>query len=286
MSAAEAYLPLAGLRVVVTRAVHQAEPTARAFREAGADVALLPLLELAPPPDRAPLEAALAAIDEYAWIVFTSANAVERMLGGPQPQPVGGGAETDRSRGPSVPPLLSRTRVASVGAATSEALRALGIEPDLEPADARAEGVAAELAPRLAPDARVLLPQATDARPVLERELVLAGARVDRVEAYAKRTPPDASERAGEIFGTAALGWVTFTSPSTARALAEVVDGLAGLGWPSHRRGLLAASIGPVTSDALRELGVEPAAEAASPGDQALVAAVVAVLGRSGCARP
>ena len=270
MSAAGAALPLAGLRVVVTRAAHQAEETARAFEKAGAEVALLPLLELVPPDDSAPLEAALAALADYAWIVFTSANAVERVLG---------------DRGGPLPPGL---RVASLGEATSASLRALGIEPDLEPADPRAEGVAAELAPRLAPGERVLLPQASDARPVLERELSRSGARVDRVDAYTKRTPPDARERAAEVFGGLpheTLGWVTFTSPSIARAFAEVVEGLAGHGWPTHRRGLLAASIGPVTSDALRELGVEPAAQAAAPGDAELVAAVSGAVAARGLGR-
>lgn len=254
--------PLAGLRVVVTRAAHQAAATVRAFEEAGAHAPLLPLLELTLPEDPGPLERALSSLDEYDWLVLTSSNAVERVL--------------VRADGPrELPPGL---RVASVGGATSDALRERGVEPELEPADARAEGLAAALAPRLGPGARVLLPQAADARAVLADELEAAGAAVDRVAAYAKRTPPDARERAAEIFGgpseRARLGWVTFTSPSIARAFA----GLWGEDWPFRRRGLLAASIGPVSSDALRELGVEPAAEAGEPGDEGLVAAVVAAV--------
>lgn len=263
MSAAEAYLPLAGLRVVVTRAAHQAEGTARAFREAGADVDLLPLLELTPPDDPRPLAAALASLDDYAWIVFTSANAVERVL--------------DAS-GTALP---SGLRVASIGDATSEALRSLGIEAELEPDDARAEGVAAALGPHVSGGARVLLPQAADARAVLERELTRAGARVDRVDAYGKRAPLGVRERAAEIFGTATVGWVTFTSPAIARAFADLWDAE----WPTHRRTLLAASIGPVTSAALRELGVEPSAEAASPGDEELVAAVTRAVASGSKAR-
>ena len=253
--------PLAGIRVVVTRAAHQADATVRAFEEAGAHAPLLPLLELVPPEDPGPLERALAGLGEYEWVVFTSTNTVERVL--------------DRPGEASAIDLPAGLQVASVGGATSDALRARGVEPELEPADARAEGLAAELVPRLAPGARVLLPQAADARPVLADELAAAGARVDRVAAYAKRTPPDARERAMEIFGRSSsmerLGWVTFTSPSIARAFAD----LWGEDWPVRSRGLLAVSIGPVTSAALRELGVEPAAEAAAPGDEGLVAAVV-----------
>lgn len=263
--------PLAGMRVVVTRAAHQADATVRAFEEAGAHVPRLPLLELVPPEDPGPLARALAALVRdgrgYDWIAFTSTNAVERVLERP-----GGASSID---------LPAGLRVASVGGATSDALRERGVEPDLEPADARAEGLAAELAPRLASGARVLLPQAADARPALADELAAAGARVDRVDAYAKRTPPDARERAVEIFGTSRLGWVTFTSPSIARAFA----GLWGEEWPVRRRGLFAASIGPVTSAALRELGVEPAAEAAAPGDDGLVAAVVEAVAGEGLGR-
>jgi uroporphyrinogen III methyltransferase/synthase len=258
--------PLAGIRVVVTRAAHQADATVRAFEEAGALVPLLPLLELVPPEDPGPLERALAALGGYDWIVFTSTNAVERVLGRPGEAP------------PSAIDLPAGLRVASVGGATSDALRDRGVEPHLEPADARAEGLAAELVPRLAPGARVLLPQAADARPVLAEELAAAGARLERVDAYAKRTPPEARERAVSIFGNSRLGWVTFTSPSIARAFAR----LWGEEWPVRSRSLLAASIGPVTSAALRELGIEPAAEAAAPGDEGLVAAVVEALAGRG----
>jgi uroporphyrinogen III methyltransferase/synthase len=259
--------PLAGIRVVVTRAAHQADASVRAFEEAGALVPLLPLLELVPPEDPEPLERALAALGGYDWIVFTSTNAVERVL--------------DRSGETSPIDLPAGLRVASVGGATSDALRERGVEPHLEPAEARAEGLAAELVPRLAPGSRVLLPQAADARPVLADELAAAGARVERVDAYAKRTPPDARERAVSIFGNSRLGWVTFTSPSIARAFAR----LWGEEWPVRSRSLLAASIGPVTSAALRELGIEPAAEAAAPGDEELVAAVVEALAGRGLGR-
>jgi uroporphyrinogen-III synthase len=247
--------PLTGVRVVVTRAGHQAGPTVAAFEDAGARVALLPLLEVVPPEDPGPFEAALADLARFDWIAFTSSNAVAAVL--------------DR-----VASLPEGVRLASVGGATSDALRERGVEPgriEVEAEDSRAEGLAEALVPSLTSGARVLLPQAADARPALEEALRADGARPLRVDAYAKRVPPEAPERATEIFGTSRFGWVTFTSPSIARAFAE----LWGDGWPTRRLGLFAASIGPVTSAALRELGVEPAAEAESPGDEAMVAAVV-----------
>lgn len=262
---------LEGLRVVVTRAVHQAGSTTEAFEAAGAEVELLPLLEVVPPADPTLLAAALAHLEEVAWVCFTSPNAVEHVLR----RLPGGGAGWPAG-----------VRVAAVGPSTGDRLRDHGLEPDLEAADSRAEGLAAELAPLLraggGPGPRVLLPQAADARPVLERELRRAGARPERVDAYAKRVPPESRERAEAIFGTSRVGWVTFTSPSIARAFAGLWSGEE---WPRHRRTLCAVSIGPVTSAALRELGVEPAAEAAEPGDAGMVRAVIAAVADRGRGR-
>jgi uroporphyrinogen-III synthase len=118
--------PLAGLRVVVTRAEHQAGGLAAAFEAAGARVEILPLLEIVPPADRRPLERAAAEIALYDWLVFTSANAVESFL------PFLGGA---------LPP---RVQVAVVGPATAAALRTRGIEPALAATRSDAEGLVAE----------------------------------------------------------------------------------------------------------------------------------------------
>ncbi len=257
--------PLTGLRVVVTRARHQAASTVDAFRSAGARVELLPLLEVVPPADPAPLERALERLESYDWIVLTSANAVEQLLA------------RLAERGRTLP---AGPRLAVIGAATAEALRAGDLAPSVEASDSRAEGLAAALAPHLAAGDRLLLPQAADARETLEGELRRLGARPERVDAYAKRVPSGSRESAREIFGTARLGWVTFTSPSIARAFAALWEG----DWGVRRRGLFAASIGSVTSEALRGLGVEPAAEAASPADRELVEAVTAaVAGDRGC---
>lgn len=244
---------LSGLRVVVTRAEHQSEGLAEAFRRAGARVELLPLLEVVPPADPLPLERAAAEVSSYDWLVFTSANAVDAFLPLTGPPPPG-------------------SRIAVVGPATAGALRAYGIEPHLTARKAEAEGLAVDLAPWVA-GKRVLLPQAADARPALLAGLATAGADVAAVEAYDKRLPPDAVPRAREIFSTAPLGWVTFTSPRIVRHFAE----LFGAGWERRRGELKAVSIGPVTTAELRRQGVEAVAEAERPGDQGMVEAVVAV---------
>jgi uroporphyrinogen-III synthase len=245
--------PLPHLRLVVTRAEHQSDGLVKAFEQAGAIVELLPLLEIVPPANRAPLERAAAELASYDWTVFTSANAVEAFL------PAG-----------SVP---SHVRIAAVGPATSQALRARGIEPDLTPAKEEAAGLVESLASQVE-GLRVLLPQAADARPLLLDGLKAAGAEVTAVVAYDKRLPLDAKNRAADLFGGTPLGWVTFTSPRIVRHFVE----LFGADWERRRPELRAISIGPVTSAELRRWGVEPAAEARRPVDEEMVSAVARAL--------
>jgi uroporphyrinogen-III synthase len=248
--------PLAGLRVVVTRAEGQAAGLTAAFAAAGASIEALPLLAVVPPDDPAPLARAAAELALFDWVVFTSANAVRALL------PLAAD---------SWPPRL---RAAAVGAATAAALRSHGIEPALVAAPAPgapgAAGLLAALVPRLDCGQRVLLPQAADALPTLRDGLLAAGISAVAVTAYAKRLPQEAPARAAALFADSPLGWVVFTSPSTARHFA----GLFGAEWETCRGELRAASIGATTSSELRRLGVDPHAEAAQPTGADLVAAV------------
>jgi uroporphyrinogen-III synthase len=247
-------LPLAGLRVVVTRAAHQADATRRAFEAAGARVELLPLLEIVSPDDPEPFERAVARLSGFDWVTVTSPNAARALADA-----------MSRHGWPEV-------RIASVGGATSRALRSLGFPVHREAAVSRAEGLAVELENEARAGAHFLLPQAADARPTLADHLGALGGRVTRVDAYAKRMPPDAPSRAHDLFrGARHLGWITFTSPSTAHAFAEIW----GEEWPERRGNLWALSIGPVTSQALEALGVTPTAEAADPGDDGMVEAMI-----------
>lgn len=254
MSAAR---PLAGLRVVVTRAENQAAELLKAYRRVGASVVTLPLIEVVPPADVDNLERAAQRTGEVQWVVFTSANAVEAFV-------------------PRVQPWPRRLRVAAVGAATARALASLGRGTDLMPEYADAKTLAAALAAHLPAGTEALLPQADDAGLDLAAALADAGIRPRAVTAYAKRLPAAAAARASEIFEHHPLGWVTFTSPRIARAFIEVL----GETWPQRRDELRAVSIGPVTSAALRGLGVEPAAEARYPGAEELVTATIDALSR------
>lgn len=250
--------PLAGVRVVVTRPARQAEGLCAAFAAAGADVQRLPLIAVVPPADAGPLHRAAAELSRFRWVVFTSSNAVRAL------------ADAADGR------LPAELRAATVGDATAAALREAGVDPELISTGGRGAALAEELSAADLDRGPVLLPLATDARPDLADGLRAAGFDVHEVVAYDKRAPEGTRERARRLFPPGEpLGWVTFTSPRIARTFVALVDR-----WEERRTTLLAASIGPTTSAELRHLGVEPAAEAATPGDIALVAAVCRVAGR------
>lgn len=244
---------LAGLRVVVTRAAHQAAELCRLLEERGAQVVTLPLLEVVPPADPAPLEEAVGSLSRYRWVAITSPNTVEALaarLEGSWPE---------------------GTHLAAVGPATAAALRRHGLEPEIVAELQRAEGLVDALARHLSPGEELLVPQAAEGRPTLIEGLRERGFRPHRVDAYRKRLPADAAARLQQIFQVSPLGWVTFTSPSIVRHFVE----LLGRDWDARRAQLRAASIGAVTSKELRRHGVDPAAEAAEPSDEALVEAIV-----------
>ena len=254
--------PLAGVRVVVTRGTRQAGGLAAALAAAGAAVEPLPLLEVVPPAEPAPLARAAAELPLYDWVVLTSTNAVHALL----------------PRAPAA--LPPRLRTAAVGAATAAALRGLGVEPTLVAwaGNESAGGLLAVLLPHLDCGQRVLLPQAADALPTLRDGLRAAGIAAVAVAAYDKRLPAAARRRAAELFAGQPIGWVTFTSPSIVRNFAA----LFGDDWTLRHAELRAASIGPVTSAELRRQGVKPAAEAARPADAELAAAVAAAVASGG----
>lgn len=242
---------LSGVRVVVTRAAKQADSMVTAFVDAGATVAKLPLIEVVSPADRKPLDAALRRLRDYDILAFASPNAVAAVL----------------PRLTSEPPPI-----AVVGPATAAAVRDTGFAVTTVAERADGGGLAESLVGTVR-DQRVLLPRAADARPELLDRLEQAGARVDAVEAYAKRLPLDARSIADRLFDRSPLGWVTFTSP---RVVANFVS-LLGDAWPARRRELHAAAIGPTTARSLSKLGIDPAV-AKRPTPSAMVEAVVAAV--------
>jgi uroporphyrinogen III methyltransferase / synthase len=244
-------LTLAGSSVVVTRAVHQAEELAEPLRALGAEVILLPVIEIAPPADSAPLEEAAARARDYDWIIFTSANAVAAFA-----------AELQE-------PLYSRrTRVATVGAATHDVAEQYGFEVSLTPEKFVAESLIAAFGNENLEGRRILIPSAAVTRDVVPRELRKRGAQVDVVEAYRNVIPATAPARAKLVFTEPFPTWVTFASSSAVDHLLEItgVDIL---------RQVKIASIGPVTSETIRKHSLTVATEAREHSTTGLVEAML-----------
>ena len=245
--------PLAGRRIVVTRRPEQSGHLCARLERMGATVIELPLIEVAPPLDTAPLDAALRRLDGYDWVVFTSANAVRSVS-----QRITDLGLEERA--------VTRRQVASVGPATTRALRACfpGVIVSVEAATHDAESLLGELA-AAAGGLRFLLPTSDRARDALPDGLRRAGARVDVVAAYRTVAPAGLRETiAGSLRGGAGL--VTFASPSAVENFVA-----AAPEWVARIR---AAVIGPVTEQACRRAGIEVAVVAVPSTSEGLAAAL------------
>lgn len=253
--------PLAGRTVLVTRARKQARELAEPLESYGAEVLAMPVLEIVDPPDLQPLDDAIRDLTSYDWVVLTSANAVERFFGRL--------VFVDRTA-----EALSHVKVAAVGERTAARMRANLVEPDLVPAEARAEGLVDAFAGiGVGEGCRILLPRALEAREVLPDALREMGAHIDVVTAYATApATPDEGVLARVRAGT--VDAVTLTSGAIARAFFSAMAD-AGLGAAEQAaRRFAVASIGPVTTVELRDLGVEPDIEATEQSMASLADAI------------
>jgi len=254
---------LAGRTVIVTRASAQAAGLVRALEALGAEVLAMPVIQLVDPDDWGPADTALAALDTYDWVVFTSTNAVERFLARADKQGIG--AQNVRAE-------LADRKVAAVGPATAARCEAEGVDVDYIPEDAVAEGLIEGFeAIGLAPGSRVLLPRALEAREVLPDALRSRGAIVDVVPVY-RTVAADPEPWAVERIASGDVDIVTFTSPSTARNFFGMLKGTPA---EEVARKLHIATIGPVTSDAVRALGLTVHAEAPDHTSPGLVEALI-----------
>lgn len=258
-------------RVLVPRSLRQASELAEQLRARGLEPVVIPTIEQVPPNSFAALDAALASLFSFDWIVFTSANAVIAFAGRAATQGVS-------LADPPLPPI------AVVGAATGRAVSEhLGVTPALVPEKAVAESLTEALLPHARrPDgtpARFLLPRAEVAREVLPEALQSASAVVIVAPAYQTIIPEGAAEALQALFTEGAIGVdaITFTSSSTAQNLAALLE-VSGMTLPEKVRRI---SIGPITSATMRDLHMPPHAEATHSTIPSLVDCVVHTLSNS-----
>jgi len=247
--------PLFGKRIVVTRASAQSASLTAPLAAAGAEVIEMPASRIEPL-DGAPLRAALSRLAEYDWIVFTSQNAVEIVW------------DALRAQGRDAR-ALAGLGIAAVGPATASALLDHGLAVDVRPERFVAEGLLDALRARDdVRGSRVLYAAAEGARETLSQGLEALGARVERLTIY--RSVPDGGggvELRQRIEGEA-VDLVTFTSASSVRGFISAVGGTLA-------QGVTAASIGPITTAAAREAGIDVVVEATESTIPGLVDAIV-----------
>src|SRR5271165_4713442 len=271
--------PLAGIRILVGRARHQAGSLSTSLRSLGASVIEIPFIEIRKPQSYRPLDDALKNILNYDWLILTSANGVEAMW--------------DRLRKLRITLRnLKHLNIAAIGPATKKAIAKHGLKVKMVPEEYVAESVVKGLRDKVS-GKRVVLIRAKVARDVIPEELRAAEALVDVIEAYETVVPEKSRARLRGLMKNANRRphIVTFTSSSSAKNFAEL---LCGSGAPPrsdgakprpHRdlrpftadslRDVQFASIGPVTSATLRELQLPVSIEAREFTMGGLIRAIV-----------
>jgi uroporphyrinogen III methyltransferase/synthase len=239
------HLPLFGKRIAITRAREQAGVLHEELAALGAEVIEIPTIEIRPPDSWEPLDAAIRRLEEFHYLLVTSANGVRNFL-----------ARLDAS-GRDVRALKGLT-IGAIGPATAAEFARTGVKVDLLPAEYVAEGLLATLADRDLRGKAFLIPRARVARDLVPRVLEERGARVEVVEAYQTVMPEILPDEVARLL-TPPPDAITFTSSSTATNFAKL---LGENQVAETLRGAAIASIGPITSQTLRKLGFTVTLEA------------------------
>jgi uroporphyrinogen-III synthase len=251
--------PLAGTRILVGRARHQAGSLSFSLRGLGAAVIEIPFIEIRKPQSYRALDDALKNIKSYDWLILTSVNGVEAIW--------------ERVRKLRITRrALKHLQIAAIGPATKAAIVKHGLKVKMVPEEYVAESVVKGLRDKVK-DKRVVLIRAKVARDLIPEELRAAGAEVDVVEAYETVVPEKSRARLRAVLKNADRRphIVTFTSSSTAKNFAELLGNANG----KSLKNIQFASIGPVTSATLRELQLPVAIEASEFTMGGLIRAIV-----------
>jgi uroporphyrinogen-III synthase len=258
--------PLEGRTVVVTRAERQLGEARQRFERAGARVLDLPALVIGPPDEWGPLDDALAELDDFHWLVFSSSNgvdAVEQRL-----------ERIGRN-------LASRPRalkIAAVGVKTAAHLEALRAPADFVPPSFVAESLI-EHFPVSGWGLRLLMPRVqSGGRSLLGEAFGEAGARVVEVAAYESRCPQHMPPATAAALGQKGIDAITFSSGKTVLHSRQLLEQTLGAGWRDLLERVALISIGPQTSRACRELLGRVDGEADPHDLEGLVGSCIATL--------
>jgi uroporphyrinogen III methyltransferase/synthase len=231
--------PLLGKKVVVTRARAQASDMVRRLSNLGAECLEFPTIKVLPPKDMKPLDDAIEHLPGYDWIVFTSVNGVKFFF--------------DRlfEKNKDVREL-NHLNTAAIGPATAQKLLNYGLKSDIIPKKYLAESVVEAFGKEHLNGKRILLPRASEARPVLPVELRKMGAKVNEVTTYLTKKDLENADLLTKQLKEKTIDLISFTSSSTVRNFKTL---LPSESFTELMHGVTVASIGPITTDTAKKLG-------------------------------
>lgn len=254
--------PLTGKRIMVTRARSQVRELVDTIEGLGGEAYAFPLLKMVAPDDKRYLDEAIAKLETFDWVIFTSVNGVRFFL--ERMREIGAGIEEIKGQ------------VAAVGPKTAAALIAQGLKVAVIPSDYVAEGLLTSLHDQLRPGQRVLLPRADIARKALPKELAALGMAVTEVDVYHTVIDGEQAPEAARRLRNKEIDCILFTSSSTVTHFVQAMAPFAKEGWLDQVR---IACIGPITAETARQNGLTVHVVAAEFTVEGLLAALIDNLG-------
>lgn len=243
---------LQGKRIVITRPLAQAQELVELLKAHQAIPVLFPVIETVMVEDLALLDKVLKEIDSFNWILFTSVNGVTFFF-----KYVEQSKETDH-----LPIPWERIKVAAIGPKTAEALTARGIQPTLIPQSYVQEDFAHCLKQRAKPGEKMLFPKAVYTRDILSNQLASFGVELVEVPVYETRGVKQDTGMFLEKLRKKELDAITFTSSSTVKHFLQLFKEEERKELEHYLKGLVLASIGPITTRTLRAYGLNIQVEA------------------------
>jgi uroporphyrinogen III methyltransferase/synthase len=252
--------PLFGKRILITRGRAQSKKMADKVSEQGGEPVLFPTILIQPPDNMKAIDDAIARVGTFDWVIFTSVNGVERFF------------ERFFQIEDDIR-AMAGPRLGAIGPVTAAAVQRFGLKVDLLAKEFVAEGVLDILSQSDIRGKRLLIPRAEKARDILPDGIAKMGGAVEVVTVYKTGLPADADiEQIRKMLERKELDAITFTSSSTVTHFMEM---LKGSNLPSLLDGIVLASIGPVTSNTMKECGLPVHAEANEYTIDGLVKALV-----------
>ncbi|HSB11344.1 MAG TPA: uroporphyrinogen-III synthase [Blastocatellia bacterium] len=265
-------MTLRGKTILITRARQQAGDLTAELESYGGTVIHCPTIETIPPSDPAPLDSAIDRLEEYDWVIFTSANGVDFFF------------RRLRERRKDGVDVMGGKSICAIGTATAQALETNGAPPTITASESKGEGVVKELVDHLGGESclgglRVLIPRARVARDALPSGLRSLAAHVDAVEAYQTVAPTIEVDGIVRLFEEQSVDAITFTSSSTVSNFAAILGlrDLSGL-----LRNTLVACIGPITAGTAREYGLKTVIQPEAYNTHELVRSIVKAFVQAG----